>query len=209
MGRNKLPHRFGSIPQRIWEQIENKKKQFLHKYDYFIRQTYKIDDEILELQQEIKELKKKKEYYRKRCEQIWVEHRHLKEDYSISFNVTAYHKYTRVKSKNKGFNKVGKSISQLREEKKLIGKYWSINVKYKGLTKSIYIGSDNYIKDYLKNDEWVNENKEFLEIEDIDNLTEDNIKLSVRKLINDNLEDVVLSPDNFFNSKPKFTELAS
>ena len=209
MGRNKLPHRFGEIPIRIWDKIENKKKQFLHKYDYFIRQTYKIDDEILELEQEIKELKKKKESYRKRCEQIWVEHRHLKEDYTIKFNVSKNDKYTKVKSNKSGFNKMGYSTSKLREERKFLGRYWLINVKYKGMNKSIHIGKDEYIKDYLKKDEWINQNKDFLGIKDLDNLTEDDIKLSVRKLINDNLEDVVLSPDNFFNNKMTFEELAS
>jgi len=209
MGRNKLPHRFGEIPIRIWEKIENKKKQFLHKYDYFIKQTYKIDDEILELEQEIKELKKKKEYLRKRCEQIWVEHRHLKEDFSIKFNVAKNDKYTRTKSKSKGFNKMGYSESQLKEKRKFIARYWLINVKYKGVTKSIHVGSDTYIKEFLKKDEWVNENKDFLEIKDIDNLTEDNIKLCVRKLVTENLEDIVLSPDNFFNNKVKFEQLVS
>ena len=48
MGRNKLPHRFGSIPLKIWEKLEGKDKQFLFKYDYFIKKTFQIDDEILE-----------------------------------------------------------------------------------------------------------------------------------------------------------------
>ena len=58
MGRNKLPHRFGSIPLKIWEKLEGKDKQFLFKYDYFIKKTFQIDDEILELEEEIRELKK-------------------------------------------------------------------------------------------------------------------------------------------------------
>ena len=93
MGRNKLPHRFGSIPLKIWEKLEGKDKQFLFKYDYFIKKTFQIDDEILELEEEIKELKKNKEYFRKRSEDIWVENKHLKEDYSPKYNISKNDKY--------------------------------------------------------------------------------------------------------------------
>ena len=207
MGRNKLPHRFGTIPKQIWEKLEGKHKQFLFKYDWYIQQSYKIDDEILELEQEIKELKKRKEKCRKRSEQLWVENRHLKEEYSPSFSISKNDKYTRVTSNQKGFNKVGKSVTQLKEERKLINRYWLINVKYKGRNKSIHIGTDKYIKDFLKNNEWIKENQESLEIKDIDNLTEKNIQRSVEILIGDNLYDEILSPNNFFESKIKFTDL--
>jgi hypothetical protein len=98
MGRNKLPHRFGSIPLKIWEKLVGKDKQFLFKYDYFIKKTFKIDDDILELEEEIKELKKSKEYYRKRSEDIWVENKHLKEDYSPKYNISKNDKYTNIKN---------------------------------------------------------------------------------------------------------------
>ena len=82
-----------------------------------------------------------------------------------------------------------------------------INVKYKKRTKSIHIGSDDYIKDFLKNNDWVKENKDFLEIDDLNNLTESNIKQSVDKLIGDNLYEVIISTTNFFEESVKFTDL--
>ena len=181
MGRNRLPHKFGTIPKKLWEMLEGKEKQFLFKYDYFIRKTYEIDDEILDLQSQIKELKEKKEYYRKRSEDIWVTNQHLKEEYSPKYNI----------SKNDKKNR----------------RYWLINVKYKKRTKSIHIGSDDYIKDFLKNNDWVKENKDFLEIDDLNNLTESNIKQSVDKLIGDNLYEVIISTTNFFEESVKFTDL--
>jgi len=195
MGRNKLPHRFGSIPLKIWEKLEGKDKQFLFKYDYFIKKTFQIDDEILELEEEIKELKKSKEYYRKRSEDIWVENKHLKEDYSPKYNISKNDKYTNIKN------------NKFQKEKKFIGRYWLVNVKYKKRNKSIHIGKDEFVKEFLKNNEWVIENKEDLGIKNLNKLNEDDIKYLIDKLICDNLYDIILSSPNFFEEKVKFEDL--
>ena len=195
MGRNKLPHRFGSIPLKIWEKLVGKDKQFLFKYDYFIKKTFQIDDEILELEEEIKELKKSKEYYRKRSEDIWVENKHLKEDYSPKYNISKNDKYTNIKN------------NKFQKEKKFIGRYWLVNVKYKKRNKSIHIGKDEFVKEFLKNNEWVIENKEDLGIKNLNKLNEDDIKYLIDKLICDNLYDIILSSPNFFEEKVKFEDL--
>ena len=195
MGRNKLPHRFGSIPLKIWEKLVGKDKQFLFKYDYFIKKTFKIDDDILELEEEIKELKKSKEYYRKRSEDIWVENKHLKEDYSPKYNISKNDKYTNIKN------------NKFQKEKKFIGRYWLVNVKYKKRNKSIHIGKDEFVKEFLKNNEWVIENKEDLGIKNLNKLNEDDIKYLIDKLICDNLYDIILSSPNFFEEKVKFEDL--
>lgn len=195
MGRNKLPHRFGSIPIKIWEKLEGKDKQFLFKYDYFIKKTFQIDDEILELEEEIKELKKSKEYYRKRSEDIWVENKHLKEDYSPKYNISKNDKYTNIKN------------NKFQKEKKFIGRYWLVNVKYKKRNKSIHIGKDEFVKEFLKNNEWVIENKDDLGIKNLNKLNEDDIKYLIDKLICDNLYDIILSSPNFFEEKVKFEDL--
>ena len=195
MGRNKLPHRFGSIPLKIWEKLEGKDKQFLFKYDYFIKKTFKIDDDILELEEEIKELKKSKEYYRKRSEDIWVENKHLKEDYSPKYNISKNDKYTNIKN------------NKFQKEKKFIGRYWLVNVKYKKRNKSIHIGKDEFVKEFLKNNEWVIENKDDLGIKNLNKLNEDDIKYLIDKLICDNLYDIILSSPNFFEEKVKFEDL--
>ena len=195
MGRNKLPHRFGSIPIKIWEKLEGKDKQFLFKYDYFIKKTFKIDDDILELEEEIKELKKSKEYYRKRSEDIWVENKHLKEDYSPKYNISKNDKYTNIKN------------NKFQKEKKFIGRYWLVNVKYKKRNKSIHIGKDEFVKEFLKNNEWVIENKEDLGIKDLNKLSDEEIKLLIDKLISDNLYDIILSTTNFFEEKVRFEDL--
>ena len=195
MGRNKLPHRFGSIPLKIWEKLEGKDKQFLFKYDYFIKKTFQIDDEILELEEEIKELKKSKEYYRKRSEDIWVTNKHLKEDYSPKYNISKNDKYTNIKN------------NKFQKEKKFIGRYWLVNVKYKKRNKSIHIGKDEFVKEFLKNNEWVIENKDDLGIKNLNKLNEDDIKYLIDKLICDNLYDIILSSPNFFEEKVKFEDL--
>jgi hypothetical protein len=195
MGRNKLPHRFGSIPLKIWEKLEGKDKQFLFKYDYFIKKTFQIDDEILELEEEIKELKKNKEYFRKRSEDIWVENKHLKEDYSPKYNISKNDKYTNIKN------------NKFQKEKKFIGRYWLVNVKYKKRNKSIHIGKDEFVKEFLKNNEWVIENKEDLGIKDLNKLSDEEIKLLIDKLISDNLYDIILSTTNFFEEKVRFEDL--
>ena len=181
MGRNKLPHKFGTIPKKMWEKLEGKDKQFLFKYDYFIRKTFEIDDEILELESQIKDLKNQKEYYRKRSEDIWVVNSHLREEYSPKYNI----------AKNDKKN----------------GRYWQVNVKYKKRTRPIYIGKDEFIKDYLKNNKWVIKNKEDLGITDLENLNENEIKQLVDLLICDNLYDLILSSSNFFEEKVKFVDL--
>ena len=195
MGRNKLPHRFGSIPLKIWEKLEGKDKQFLFKYDYFIKKTFQIDDEILELEEEIKELKKNKEYFRKRSEDIWVENKHLKEDYSPKYNISKNDKYTNIKN------------NKFQKEKKFIGRYWLVNVKYKKRNKSIHIGKDEFVKEFLKNNEWVIENKDDLGIKNLNKLNEDDIKHLIDILICDNLYDIILSSPNFFEEKVKFEDL--
>lgn len=195
MGRNKLPHRFGSIPLKIWEKLVGKDKQFLFKYDYFIKKTFKIDDDILELEEEIKELKKSKEYYRKRSEDIWVENKHLKEDYSPKYNISKNDKYTNIKN------------NKFQKEKKFIGRYWLVNVKYKKRNKSIHIGKDEFVKEFLKNNEWVIENKDDLGIKNLNKLNEDDIKHLIDILICDNLYDIILSSPNFFEEKVKFEDL--
>ena len=195
MGRNKLPHRFGSIPIKIWEKLVGKDKQFLFKYDYFIKKTFKIDDDILELEEEIKELKKSKEYYRKRSEDIWVENKHLKEDYSPKYNISKNDKYTNIKN------------NKFQKEKKFIGRYWLVNVKYKKRNKSIHIGKDEFVKEFLKNNEWVIENKDDLGIKNLNKLNEDDIKHLIDILICDNLYDIILSSPNFFEEKVKFEDL--
>ena len=195
MGRNKLPHRFGSIPLKIWEKLEGKDKQFLFKYDYFIKKTFQIDDEILELEEEIKELKKNKEYFRKRSEDIWVENKHLKEDYSPKYNISKNDKCTNIKN------------NKFQKEKKFIGRYWLVNVKYKKRNKSIHIGKDEFVKEFLKNNEWVIENKEDLGIKDLNKLSDEEIKLLIDKLISDNLYDIILSTTNFFEEKVRFEDL--
>ena len=195
MGRNKLPHRFGSIPLKIWEKLVGKDKQFLFKYDYFIKKTFQIDDDILELEEEIKELKKSKEYYRKRSEDIWVENKHLKEDYSPKYNISKNDKYTNIKN------------NKFQKEKKFIGRYWLVNVKYKKRNKSIHIGKDEFVKEFLKNNEWVIENKDDLGIKNLNKLNEDDIKQLIDILICDNLYDIILSSPNFFEEKVKFEDL--
>ena len=82
-----------------------------------------------------------------------------------------------------------------------------MNVKYKKRNKSIHIGKDDFVKEFLKNNEWVIENKDDLGIKNLDKLNEDDIKYLIDKLICDNLYDIILSSLNFFERKVKFEDL--
>ena len=99
MGRSKIPHKFGSIPERLWDKLKGKEKSFLHKYNYYRKKMIDLDEEIIELKLDIEEKKKEKEKNRKKSEEIWKNHKHLKDDYSISFNISKNDKYTSIRNR--------------------------------------------------------------------------------------------------------------
>ena len=198
----KLPHKFGNIPKKIWEKLEGKEKQFLFKYNWYREKIDKINDEIDDYKVIIENLRKERKKCEMRSNDIWNENKHLNENYSLTYNISTNNKYTSI-SKRKGFNKEGKSKTQLLKERKFIGKYWLINFKYRGKSKSIHIGEDKSVKEFLKTNDDLNDIP--------NNLTEDEIRKYISFLIEDNLYDLVygdmIGKYNIFDKKISFNDL--
>ena len=208
MGRSKLPKQFGIIDKRVWNKIENKDKQFLFKYDYHRKKLDDIDDEIDDMMVIIENLKSDKQKHLRRCEEIWKDNKHFHNDYGLKFNVSSNKKYTSIRDRD-GFNKEGKSKTQLLKERKFIGKFWLINVKHKGRSKSIHCGKDEKIKELIM-DKCNLESKDELYSSD-ETMVDNNIKSYLNYLIRENLEDKLIESNhkgiNFFEMKIKFDDL--
>jgi hypothetical protein len=182
---NNKQNKFGNIPQKIWERLEGNEKQFLFKYNYYMEKIEKINDEIDDYMIIIDNLRKERKKCEKRSTKIWNENKHLNENYSLTYNISTNKKYTTI-SKRKGFNSEGKSQTELLKDRKLIGKYWLVNFKYKGKSKSIHIGEDKSVIKFLK------ENNDLKgSIVTTNNLTEDEIRKFLSYLIEDNLYELV------------------
>ena len=204
MSRN-LPNNFGDIPKKIWEKLEGTNKQFVFKYNYYREKIDKINDEIDDYKVIIDELRKERKKCEKRSSEIWNENKQKRENYSLNYNISTNKKYTPI-NKKKGFNKEGKSKTQLLKERKFIGKYWLINLKYKGKSKSIHIGENTSVIKQLR------DNKDLTSNFDIpNNLTEEDIRNYIKFLIEDNLytlvEDDMMGKHNIFDKKISFNDL--
>jgi hypothetical protein len=216
MGRSKLPKQFGIIDKRVWGKIENFDKQFLFKYNYHRKKLDDIDDEIKDFEIIIENLKKDKLKHQKRCEEIWKENKHYHSDYGLKYNISKNDKYSSIRDRE-GFNKEGKSKTQLLKERKFMGRYWLINVKHKGGSKSIHCGLDDSIKeliiDKLKIDKSELEDTTLMKTSKgrEETVGENNIKTYINFLIKENLEDKLIESNekgiNFFNMKIKFNDL--
>ena len=180
MGRSKIPHKFGGIPIKLWDKLEGNDKQFLFKYDYHRKKMIELDEEIVELRLDIEEKRKQKEKHRKRSEEIFKGNKHLKDDYSVSFNIS-------------------KNDKKLKDK---VYRYWLINIKYKGSNLSVHIGKDEYVKDLIKKDEWLNNNMDLPK-----NLSVEDIKDCMNKLVCDGIYDLVKSGKNMFTKDIKFIDL--
>lgn len=201
----KLPHKFGNIPKKIWEKLEGKDKQFLFKYNWYREKIDKINDEIDDYMVIVDNLRKERKKCEMRSNEIWNENKHLNENYSLTYNISTNKKYTSI-NKRKGFNKEGKSKTELEKERKLIGKYWLINFKYKGKSKSIHIGEDKSVIEFLKGNEYLKSNFELGS-----RLSEDEIRNYISFLVEDNLFDLVygdmMGKYNIFDKKISFNDL--
>lgn len=216
MGRNKLPKQFGIIDERIWNKIPNYDKQFFFKYNHHRKMLDEIDDKIDSLLDDIKSLKEEKKKRFKRCEELWKENKHLNSDYGLKFNISKNDKFSSIRDRD-GFNKEGKSKTQLLKERKFMGRYWLINIKHKGSSKTIHCGKDDEVKQIIIDKLKVN--KKELENTSLmltpkgreETIGENNIKNYLNFLVKENLEDKLVESNqngiNFFNMKIKFKEL--
>ena len=216
MGRSKLPQQFGIIDRRVWDKIENFDKQFLPKYNYHRKKLDEIDNEIDDMMVIIENLKLDKQKHIKRCEEIWKENKHLHSDYGLKYNISKNDKYSSIVDRD-GFNKEGKSKTQLLKERKFMGRYWLINIKHKGSSKTIHCGKDEKVKDIIIDKLEIDKS----ELEDNtlmitpkgreETIGENNIKNYLNFLVRENLEDKLIESNhkgiNFFGMKINFNNL--
>ena len=128
MGRRRLSFRFPTIPQRIFDKISKPIRQQIAIYNGSQSQMIKLEEEIIELKLDIKEKQQQLNEVRRRCEKILVENKQLTDD----FDLRIYPTY------------IGKGNGS-----------WNLNLKYKGRNKSIYVGTDEYVKTIMKTDDFV------------------------------------------------------
>ena len=179
MGRRRLSFKFPNIPKQIFDKLDTKIRQQINIYNNSQSQMIKLDEEIIELKSDIKEKQKKVEEVRRRCEKILVENKQLTEDFGLRI-------YPTYISNGNGS--------------------WNLNLKYKGQTKPIYVGTDEYVRNLMKTD------KGIISLNDgkvPKRLTEDFIKKGLTFLIEDELwERIYENPnENLLSTKITFKDL--
>ena len=124
--KEKHKNSFEFINDKILKKVNKKDKSRLFKYRRIRRDVIKFEEDVLELQNQIKEKRKKINRYSEMLNHIFSQIEYLKTDYDFKVSVIC--------------------------NKKEFGNYWNINVKHKrNLTKSIYLGSDKKIRKFICN----------------------------------------------------------
>jgi len=176
MKRKKLKRRFSNIHKSIFDKMSSRERQPIAKYNGMMNSIEKMYEEIEDYKHLIEEIEKKIRKYSKSCERIYDKHKHLEEDYTIRFYFTVNEKV--IKSGE-------------------VRKYWMINLKYKGDNKSIYLGSEEKVKEVVKNE--LNE--------DVSDFDKDSLIDKLFYLIKDNLEDMVVKKQNLFDENITLSQL--
>ena len=180
MGRKKLSFRFPKVPDKVFKKLTTEIRQQIAIYNSSQCQMIKLEEEVIELKLDIKEKQQKLEKVRRRCEKILVQNKQLTEDFSLKMYPT--------------YNPKGNGS-------------WNINIKYKGQTKPIYVGTDEYVRNLMKTDKNI---IEFYNNGKIPKrLSEDFIKGGLVFLIQDELWDRILENpnENLLGSKITFQDL--
>jgi len=186
MGRNRLPNQFGKINDRVFKNMSSKQRQPIAIYNNSFKQLEGIEDEMDSYDIIISELKEKKEKVKKRLEKIYTENKHLLEEYYLKYNISTNSK--KLKS--------GIKI------------YWMMNVKFKGMTKPIYIGNDEFVRDYLSKNKKLHKELKDSDI-DFNNLSKDDIRYCLQWVIDTKevLDKKVAKGENILSQNILFTDL--
>ena len=174
MNRKLLKDKFGNIPQSVYNKMGSKERQPIKLYNEYMRSIEGWYIDIEDLKDDIKEIEKKIESYSNRCKKIYEKNKHLEEEYSMTMNVS----YNRKKLKN------GDTVN-----------YVMINLKYRGLNKPIYLGTEDKMIELL-----------IREVKDKPK-NEKEVKGWLGNLCYDNLEELVMTEKNLFDRKITIEEL--
>ena len=175
MNRKLLKDKFGNIPQSVFNKMGSKERQPIAKYNNMMSKIEEWYVEVEDLKDDIKEIEKRIESYSNRCKKIYEKNKHLEEDYSMNMNVSV----NRKKLKN------GDTVN-----------YWMSNLKYKGLNKPIYLGSEDKVKEVVMRE---------LKLKKQPN--EEELRERLGFLCYDNLEELVMTEKNLFDRKITIEEL--
>lgn len=137
--KEKHKNSFEFVNKKILKEVGKKDEHRLYKYRRIRREIPILEDKVEELKLEMNKIKEKIKKKNEQINHIFSQIEYLKSDYDFKISIIC--------------------------NKKKYGNYWNINVKHKrNLTKSIYLGSDKKIREFIckRNDKDVSiSDKEF------------------------------------------------
>lgn len=171
----KLKERFGDIPKEVFNVMSSLNRQPIAKYNNMMKTISKWKSQIEVLNEDIEKLNDRVKSYEKKCQKLYNDNQHLEEEYDIKYNVS---------TNNKTLANGNVAI------------YWMINLKYRGMTKPIYLGSDANVRQKIKEELGLKKK-----------LKKEDVRSKIGFLCFDNLLDMVMKEKNLFDRKITFNEL--
>ena len=173
-------NRFGKIDLK-W-MLDNMKKnesdvkyQTMLEYNHYHQNIGWIEDEIEDLKRDIVDKERELERINNICENIYKDNSHLVDDYYMKYNIS---------KQNKKLTDGSVAI------------FWILNLKYKRGNKSIYLGSDNNVRETVSK-----------VIESKKKLSEDRLRSEIYDMCFDKLFELVKGRVNLYDLKVKFEDL--
>ena len=154
---------FEGISDKVWNNLDKKLQIDVSKYRRVRRDVIKWENEIESQRELIRKRKSKIKEYNKILTHLYGKINHLKSDFLPIINVVSYKKDESI--------------------------YWNINVKFKNQIKSIYLGSDNKIREIFKDRVGLRKN-----------VSKDKLKQQIEFYLIEEIMDMVIDNKNDFNS---------
>lgn len=171
----KLKERFGDISKEVFNKMSSLDRQPIAKYNNMMRSIRKWESQIDILKEDINKLNGRIKSYEKKCKKLYNDNKHLEEEYDIKYNISTNNK------------------TLANGEKRI---YWMINLKYRGMTKPIYLGSDDDVRQKIKSELGIKKR-----------LKKEDVRSKIGFLCFDNLYDMVVKEKNLFDRKISFDDL--
>ena len=154
---------FEGISDKVWNNLDKKLQIDVLKYRRVRRDVIKWENEIESQRELIRKRKSKIKEYNKILTHLYGKINHLKSDFLPIINVVSYKKDESI--------------------------YWNINVKFKNQIKSIYLGSDNKIREIFKDRVGLRKN-----------VSKDKLKQQIEFYLIEEIMDMVIDNKNDFNN---------
>ena len=154
---------FEGISDKVWNNLDKKLQIDVSKYRRVRRDVIKWEKEIESQRELIRKRRSKIKEYNKILTHLYGKINHLKSDFLPIINVVSYKKDESI--------------------------YWNINVKFKNQIKSIYLGSDNKIREIFKDRVGLRKN-----------VSKDKLKQQIEFYLIEEIMDMVIDNKNDFNN---------